>query len=122
MNSGVVAQDVQVSQYPYRYQGYLPKADGLIAKLYDEGGPLDPGYTLAYTGTTGREIVAQKQNFNDLVAAASNNNSGRPRSRATSTSTPASSSVKCGERQTALSTRGSRRRTSAPAAGSPAAH
>ena len=69
MNSGVVAQDVQGSAYPGRYQGYIPQADQLIAKLYDEGGPVEPGYTLVYNGTGQQEIMAPKQKFDDLVSA-----------------------------------------------------
>ena len=68
MNSGVVAQDVQVSKYPDRYEHYIPTADSLIAKLYDQGGELEPGYTLAYNGTGQREFIAPAQTFNELVA------------------------------------------------------
>ena len=68
MNSGVVAQDVQVSKYPDRYQSYIPRADSLIAKYYDQGGALEPGYTLAYNGTGQRELIAPAESFNDLMA------------------------------------------------------
>ncbi len=59
LSPGAAAQAVQVSAYPGLYAPHIPAAQKIIAasKLFDSGGILQPGLTLAYNGTGRNETV-----------------------------------------------------------------
>jgi hypothetical protein len=50
----------------FPYQGHVGPPYG-----YDDGGTLDPGYTLAYNGTRATEVVAPRQTFEQIMSGAS---------------------------------------------------
>ena len=59
MNQGALAQSVQRSAFPGRYQTQMGNAEGLVTQYggFDNGGLLMPGMTLAYNGTGKPEMV-----------------------------------------------------------------
>lgn len=59
LSPGAAAQAVQVSAYPGLYAPHIPAAQRILAasKLFDTGGILKPGLTLAYNGTGRNETV-----------------------------------------------------------------
>ena len=61
MGLGAAAQAVQVSGYPGAYDKWAGQASALVARSFDTGGDLHPGWTLAFNGTGQTETIRTAQ-------------------------------------------------------------